>query len=167
MERFRIEALEKQHNRKAFSCGVIELDNYLQKQVSQDTKKRIARCFVMIEKGSESIAGFYTLSAMGVPINALPKEQQQRIPKYPLIPAVLIGRLAVDEQYQGKGLGGTLIADAIMRSATTDIGAYALIVDVKDDNARKFYQQFGFEQLAINERSLCLPIATALKLMGS
>lgn len=166
MTRFRIEPLNKQHDRSAFTSGSPPLDIYFQGQVSQDARRRVVRCFIAVENNTDQIAGFYTLSALSIRLDSLPEEHKREVPRYPLIPAALIGRLAIDECYQGQGLGGVLLADAFLRVSKADVGVYAMLVDAKDEVAESFYQQFGFERFKGRERKLYLPIATALKLIG-
>ena len=98
----------------------------------------------MIAKGT--IAGYYTLSATGTNAEDLPQEIVKKLPRYPLLPAALLGRLAVDKNYQGKGIGKILLIDGLRRSFETksEMASMAVIVDAKDDSARKFYEQYGF-----------------------
>jgi GNAT superfamily N-acetyltransferase len=79
------------------------------------------------------------------------------------VPAALLGRLAVAQTYQGKGLGGVLLADAVLRTARAELGVFAMLVDAKDEAAQRFYEHYGFTLLQGAERRLCLPIATALR----
>ncbi len=167
MTRFRTESLSKQHDRTGFSCGSPALDRYFQQQASQDARRRVVRCFVAVENATEQVAGFFTLSALSIRLDELPEKRRRDVPRYPLVPAALIGRLAIDEHYQGQGLGGVLLADALLRVSQADVGVYALLVDAKDDTAESFYRRFGFETLEEGTQKLYLPIATALKLIGN
>ena len=101
----RIESLTGQHDRKAFDCGVEALNRYFRELVSQDIKRRVSNCFVAIGQGGE-VAGYYTFAATGVPLGELPPELTKRLPRYPLAPAALIGRLAVSTAWQGRRIGG-------------------------------------------------------------
>jgi GNAT superfamily N-acetyltransferase len=112
---------------------------------------------------TNTIAGYYTLAATSVPANDLPAEVLKRLPRYPLLPAALIGRLAVDQRFHRKGLGGALLADAALRVLKGDTKAFALIVEAKDENALTFYRLQGFQPFASRPLSLFLPIATAKK----
>jgi GNAT superfamily N-acetyltransferase len=69
------------------------------------------------------------------------------VPCYPVLPATLIGRLAVDQRYRGKGLGELLLLDALSRSLRSGIGSVAVVVDAKDANASRFYEYFGFRPI--------------------
>lgn len=161
MTPFVTEALCREHDRNAFASGVPALDRYLRELALQDMKRRLAGCFVAIGAG-EDIAGFYTLAATHVAIDALPTSVTKRLPRYPVVPAMLIGRLAVASKYQRHGLGGALVADAAIRTNGLGIEAFALIVDAKDKAAVNFYEANGFALLEGETRRLFLPMATAL-----
>jgi len=91
-----------------------------------------------------AVGGFYTLSSTAVKLAELPAETARRLPRYPLVPATLLGRLAVDERYRGKGHGRFLLADALFRAARSEIATFAVIVDAKDEGARRFYERESF-----------------------
>lgn len=159
---FITEPLDRHHDRSAFVSGSDALDRYLKEQASQDIRRRVAGCFVAVDDDGK-IAGYYTLAATSVRLQALPEQFGKRLPRYPVVPAMLLGRLAVAASHQGKRLGSALIADAIMRVDRLGIGAFALIVDAKDDRAKMFYEANGFVRLPDEERRLCLPIETAFR----
>jgi ribosomal protein S18 acetylase RimI-like enzyme len=160
---FRIEPLSGKHDRSQFLSGSAALDRYFREQASQDIKRRIATCFVAIGGETDSVAGYYTLSACGVSLDNLSPALAKGLPRYPVVPAVLLGRLAVDRSYQGKGLGSVLLGDALMRTARAELRVFAMVVDAKDEAAQRFYERFGFTLLPGESRRLCLPIATALR----
>ena len=164
---FVIAPLSPNHDKLAFSCGVDPLDRYLQTQATQDIRRRIANCFVATSANSNIIAGFYTFSAASVPMLDLPSETAKRLPRYPVVPAALIGRLAIDRQYRGRGLGAALLFDAIARAARADTAIFAVLVDAKDDAAAAFYRHHGFQPFAARPLTLFLPIGTVLKLLES
>ena len=151
------------HDRAAFSCGVQALDRYLQKQAGQDQRKNIARVFVKEGPEPHIIAGFYTLSSLGVDVGDLPEDRRKKLPGYPVVPATLIGRLAVDQQFRGQGIGSLLLIDAISRidRVSRQIASYAVIVDAKDDVAKSFYRHFGFIEFQSASNRLFLPLETA------
>jgi GNAT superfamily N-acetyltransferase len=146
------------HDRSAFSCGVPQLDAYFREQVSQDAKRHAAACFVLLIDGA--LAGFYTLSAVGIPTIDLPPEQAKGLPRYAVQPATLLGRLALAAAYQGQGWGGFLLIDALRRAYanTAIVGAVVIIVDAKDQEASDFYQHFGFIALPEPPLRLFLPM---------
>ena len=155
--RYRIEELGQQHDRSAFDCGSEPLNRYLVQQVTQDIRRRVAACFVAVEQ--DAIAGYYTLASAGIALTDLPADTAQKLPRYPSVPAVRMGRLAVHRRFQGQGLGGVLVADALMRALRAEIAAFALIVDAKDDAAVAFYQHYGFMGFGDNPRTIFLPLA--------
>ncbi len=160
---FRLEPLNDKHDRASFACGQDALDRYFQTQVTQDFRRRVATCFVAIEQTTGRLAAFYTIAAASIPTPDLPIEISQRLPRYPSIPAVRIGRLAVDLRFRGRGLGGGLLADAVRRVLLAPLAVFALLVDAKDDDAVTFYKHHGFQPLTGHARTLFLPVATAEK----
>jgi GNAT superfamily N-acetyltransferase len=151
------------HDRTRFSCGAAALDLYLRAQASQDVKRLVASCFVLVETATNKIAGYYTLAATSISADELPADVLKRLPHYPVLPAALIGRLAIDQGFHRKGLGSTLIADAALRVLKGDTKAFALIVAAKDENAAAFYRHEGFRFFTSRPMALFLPIATALQ----
>ena len=160
---FRLETLSQDHERSLFRCGEEALDRYFQTQVTQDIRRRVANCFIAVETATSHIAAWYTISAASIPLADLPLDETRRLPRYPTVPAVRIGRLAVDQRFQGRGLGAALLADAAGRTLKADAAAFTLLVDAKNDQAVAFYQRFGFRILASQPRTLFLPLATAKK----
>jgi len=159
---FVVEPLGSVHNRRSFTCGVEPLDRYFQEQVSQDIRRRLSNCFVAVDASGE-VAGYYTFSATSLPITNLPPDEAKRLPRYPLLPAGLIGRLAVATRCARQGLGAALILDAAERAARAEPAIFALIVDAKDDNASRFYMRLGFRPLISRSASLYWPIAEAAR----
>jgi GNAT superfamily N-acetyltransferase len=162
----RIEALSSAHDRKHFSSGVEPLDRYLRERATQDIKRRVSHCFVALDD-SDLIGGYYTLAATSMPLTELSAEEAKRLPRYPLLPACLIGRLAVDQTVQGRRLGGALIMDAARRAAAAEPAIFALIVDAKDDKAVAFYEHLQFRRFASRPASLFLPMMTALQALSA
>ena len=160
--RFRIEALASTHDRLSFSSGVDTLDRYLRELASQDIKRRVSNCFVALDD-SGAIAGYYTFAPKSLPLTELSAEEAKRLPRYALLPAGLIGRLAIDRRFQRQRLGGALIMDAVARTARADQANFALIVDAKDEAAVAFYEHLQFRRFASRPKSLFLPLATALQ----
>ncbi len=163
---FRIEALSPAHARKSFSSGSALLDRYLHDLATQDIKRRVSNCFVALDD-TGAIAGYYTFAAASFPLTELSAEETKRLPRYGLLPAGLMGRLAVDQSFQGQRLGGALIMDAAVRAARAEPAIFALVVDAKDEKAVTFYQHHGFRRFASKPASLFLPIATALQALNT
>lgn len=155
---FKIRLLEAADNRNAFECPSEPLNLYLQKQVSQDVKRKVATCFVAVTSDGQ-ILGYYTLAATGVALSNIPTGFRKKLPRYPTVPAVLMGRLAVDGKYGGFGLGSLLLADALKRISKAEIAAYALIVEAKDEAAISFYRHFGFTSFEDAAKHLFFPLA--------
>ncbi|MFZ6681854.1 GNAT family N-acetyltransferase [Undibacterium sp. Tian12W] len=156
--------LDQTHDRKQFNCQSEALNRYFKQQLMQDVKRRVTACFVATD-GEGKIAGYYTLASSSVVLTSLPAGVQKKLPRYPSVPVVRLGRLAVDSSFAGKGLGGVLLADALERSATAQIAAYALVVDAKDDTAAGFYEHFGFIPLPDTPLSLFLPLESVRALI--
>lgn len=144
-----IELLDKKHNRKEFDCGKDLLNTYLKTQAGQDIKRKLAVCFVLSENET-NIQGYYTLSNNSIPLSDFPEQIQKKLPKsYKSIPATLLGRLAIDKKYQGRGIGKILLIDALKRSfeLSKDIGSFAVVADPLDEEAEKFYKKYDFIKL--------------------
>jgi GNAT superfamily N-acetyltransferase len=152
-------------DRSQFGCGNPELDRYFHTQIGQDVKRQLATAFIAWHNTSRAIAGYYTLSAATVPFSDLDEEWRKKLPQYPSMPAVLVGRLAVDQNFQGHGLGPMLLADAAARTITSDIGAHFLIVDAIDDVAGRFYHHLGFRYIPDDPRRLFIPLKTLANLL--
>jgi GNAT superfamily N-acetyltransferase len=150
--------LGAKHNRADFHSGSEPLDRYLRERANQDFKRYVATPFVLYDADAKRIAGYYTLAATGIQFDDLPAAMQKKLPRYPIVPAILLGRLAVDRRYQGQGLGAFLLVDALRRSLMNEIVAAAVVVDAKDDAARSFYEYHNFVSLAEQPLRLFLPM---------
>jgi ribosomal protein S18 acetylase RimI-like enzyme len=164
---YRIDPLSGDHDRSQFVSGSDALDRYFREQASQDIKRRVATCFVAISIAAHDVAGYYTLTATSIALSALSPEVTKKLPRYPVVPAVLLGRLAVARHYHGRGLGSVLLADALKRTSRAEFGVFVMVVDAKDDAAQRFYEHFGFTLLPGDARRLCLPIAAALQRLAT
>jgi predicted GNAT family N-acyltransferase len=118
----------------------------------------------LLDRSSDIVAGYYTLSQAGINLVDLPIEITKKLPKYPVVPATLLGRLAVDKKYQGKGLGEILLMDALQKSLQNEIASMAVVVDAKDDNARSFYEHYQFIRFPDYPNRLFLPMTTIAKM---
>ncbi|WP_417252609.1 GNAT family N-acetyltransferase [Castellaniella sp.] len=158
----------KVHDRTAFSCGAAELDRYLREHASQDIKRDVARVFVAVRPEATAICGYYSLSATSFQRDELSADQARKLPRYP-VPSVLLGRLAVDRDAQGAGLGEFLLMDAMYRTllATQVMAVHAMVVDAKNASAAKFYRKYGFIAFPNNTQRLFLPVATIRQLQES
>ena len=165
----RVEPLDKHHDRAAFSCGTGSLDAYLKTQASQDMRRKANAVFVLVHPGDpRDILGYYTLCAYALPQGDVPEAARRHVPRYPLVSATLIGRLAVSRGHQGRGLGALLLADALRKADSTAaiIGSSMIVVDAIDEAAVGFYSGFGFIRLPESMR-LVLPIRAIAALLGT
>ena len=156
---FSVAPLAATQDRQGFRSGAAALDRYFQNQVTQDMRRRVTACFVATNR-DQQIAGFYTLASSSVLLKELPESTAKKLPRYPSIPVVRMGRLAVDDRFKGLGLGAALLADALGRSIHSEIAAFALVVDAKDSAAASFYQHHGFVAFPSAPLCLFLPLAT-------
>ncbi len=164
MTLYRIRPFDKTVDAASFRCGQPPLDEYILRYASQDVRRNVARVFVTTpEHDLRQLAGFFTLSAGSVSCSELPASLAKRLPRYP-VPVALIGRLAVATEYQGKGLGSILLADACRKVAyaSAALAVVGIVVDANDAAAARFYQHFGFLDLPGQPARLLLP-ATAFR----
>lgn len=164
--RYAVAPLGREHDRAAFSCGVPALDRYLRQQAGQDIRHNVAAVFVMVDLAEPNrIVGYYTISACGIDPATLPPEFTRRLPRYPHLPALLLGRLAIDRQFRGQGFGAGLLHKAL--SGCLDLrqrlGALAVVVDAKDDAARSFYERHGFQPFQDQPYRLFIPMSAIAK----
>ncbi len=155
--------LAEMHDRERFSCGVESLDRYLKTQAGQDLRRKANAVFVLSEQDEPArILGYYTLCAMSISQGEVPETARKHIPRYPLVSATLIGRLAVSKERQGQHLGAVLLADALQRAfeSAGTVGSSMIVVDALDDSAADFYAAHGFVRLPDSLR-LVLPMRLA------
>jgi predicted GNAT family N-acyltransferase len=165
-EDFVIARLARDHSREKFDCGIPTLDTYLREQAGQDLKRGVAVPYVITRQEDLTVAGFYTLSNISVGLRDLPEDVVKKLPRYPEVPATLLGRLAVDRGFRGLRLGERLLLDALERSLTTAaaVGSAAVIVDAKEGSA-EFYEQYGFKRFPENRSRLFIPMKTIERLL--
>ena len=160
---WRVEPLGKIHDRAAFSCGNESLDRYLKNQATQDARRRVAAPFVLVaESEPRTILGYYTLSSFGIDLGDLPEAMVRKLPRYPIVPVTLLGRLALDHRWRGQGIGEFLLMDALRRAfvRSAEIAAAAVVVDAIDDQARSFYRHFGSIPFPDHPSRLFIPMKT-------
>lgn len=159
----------KQHDRSTFECGVESLDRYLRKTANQDLKKKIATVFVLVDSPNDNIIAYYTLSSYTVEITELDNSLVKRLPRYPLLPATLLGRLAVDRNYRGQRLGELMLVDALRKSlvATEKVASIAVIAEAIDEKAVSFYRKYGFRSFTGNTMKLYMTMQSIKELCQS
>jgi GNAT superfamily N-acetyltransferase len=164
----RFEALARSHDREGFSCGVEALDHYLRRQARLDAERNVAAAFVLVDDAAPAqILGYYTLSAYTVVPDEIPEALQKKLPRYPRLPATLLGRLARDQRFPGTGK--FLLIDALKRchDLRTEIATLAMVAEAKDEQARGFYLKFGFLPLGADPRRVFLPMGTITQLLAA
>ena len=138
---------KQKHDSSEFDCGNSKLNRYLKEQAGQDIRCHYASLFAAVESDTGKVRGFYTLSSTSVNVGLLPGDLQKKLPKYPHVPGIRIGRLAVDLTAQRQQLGTALVANAILRSVN-NVAEWALMeVDAKDERSFSFYKKIGFTAL--------------------
>jgi len=161
---------DKRVRRENFDCGVPELNEYLQKYARQNHKKGIAKTVVAIpaipEEGNEDVAGYYSISVGEIKREFLPEMYRRGLPRYP-VPAILVGKLAVDVKMQGSGLGKKLLINSFIKSLriSSEVGIFAVKVDAKNESAKAFYLKYGLIPLSNDPLSLFIPIASIAKML--
>jgi ribosomal protein S18 acetylase RimI-like enzyme len=158
-----IETLGPDHDREGFDCGVEPLNRYLREVARQHAAKDIARTYVLVETGDstpKTVHGFVTLSICQVSGEGIPAHLAKKLPKN--IPAIRLGRLAVDRSCHGQGLGKALLVEAMHRAARAGeiAGGIGLFIDAKDQAIAEFYAKFGFEKIPFAPLTLFLPMGT-------
>jgi len=165
---YRVEPLSKQHDRTGFFCGVEALDAYLKTQASQDMRRKANAVFVMVEpKAPDIIVGYFSLCAFALEQGVVPKAARKHLPRYPLVSATLIGRLAVSREHQRRGIGAMLLARALRKAYdnASIVGSSMIVVDAIDGNAMGFYAAHGFVRLNDSPRMI-LPMSVVGQLVG-
>ncbi len=155
---------KKRHSREDFSCEVESLQTYFRNRANQDMQRKLAAVFVLAQ--GSTVLGYYTLSSYGIDAGDLPERVISKLPTYPRLPAVLIGRLARNDKYRGQGIGPMLLVDALRRSlsSTATVGAIAVIVEAENEKARKFYSDYGFTRIPDKHDKLFMPMEMIKKL---
>lgn len=156
------ENLNSKHRKKEFCCGKSLLDNYLHKQANQDVKRKLSACFVLRDEKTDLLKGYYTLANSSIAQELIPEKFQKKLPNsYKSIPTTLLGRLAIDNRFQGQGVGKLLLIDALRKSfdSSRSLGSFAVVVDPIDEDAERFYDKYGFIKLP-DSGKMFLPMNT-------
>lgn len=155
-----IEPLTSEHDRSGFSCGVQSLDQYFQKQIERDVIKETASAFLLLSQKTRKVSGYYTLSVTHLEPSFSLNEMTPIGPRYQRLPATLLSRLAVDTEFQKKGLGKVLLMDALLRSYKTSrkTGSLAFIISAMIEHVEEFYEQFGFQGFPSQQQEMFLPM---------
>lgn len=167
MNPYSVEPLSEAHQRADFASGVKALDSYFHHHVAQDMRRRLTACFVAIENSTGRVAGYYTLTTSSLPLAELDEALRRKLPRYPLLPAVRLGRLAVGTAHRGKGLGSALLLNALACAIRSEIAVYAMVVDAKDETAAAFYGRHGFMPFESVANTLYFPMAEAVRRLSA
>lgn len=162
------EPLAAHHDRVPFTCGIDSLDHYLQMYAGQDVRRRANSVFVLVDQAEPAgVLGYYTLCATSLSQGDVPIAARKHVPRYPLVSATLVGRLAVAAGRQGQGLGTLLVADAMRRAyaSASVVGSSMLVVDAISERAAAFYEANSFARLSSSSLRLGLPMAEIGKLL--
>ena len=157
----------KKHQCNQFNCGFESLDKYIAKFASQDLKRKAATVFVLLDSSNLDVIGYYTLSSFTLKATELEPSLAKKLPRYPLLPATMLGRLAVDKNFQGQSLGKLMLIDALKKAfiASQQIASLAVVVEAIDSNAVGFYQKYGFTGFDSNPNRLYLPMSAIAKII--
>jgi predicted N-acetyltransferase YhbS len=154
-----IERLDKRHDRRGFRSGNRSLDVFLATHAGQYDRRRIATTYVAARPPEAKVFGFYAASSGEIGLSVLPESVRKKLPQHP-VPAIHLGRLAVDVSAHGQGLGKLLLFDCLHRACRSEFAVHALDVVAADENAKSFYGHFGFLPLEDHPNHLYLPIKT-------
>lgn len=158
-DEWRIEPIASRHRRETFTCGEAALDDFLRNRARKHREQNISSTFVAVPVGGSVVAGYYTLAERLIEFDAIPAALVKRLPRHP-IPAILLGRLAVDLAHQGKGLGPLLLVDALRTCVAAGelLGVFAVILDAKNDRVKAWYERRGFSPLPSRPLQLFISI---------
>lgn len=157
----KLELLSQQHDRDGFDCGVEPLNIFLKQTARQHGERGISRTFVLVEEDSapsKPVLGYFSLNLCQLQSEQLPPAEAKRFPR--VVSGVRLGRLAVDLRQQRRGIGTMLLVAALRRfmEIFKTVGGIGLFVDAKDENAKRYYEQFGFQPMPSNPLELFLPM---------
>ena len=166
----KIELLAKSHDRDGFDCGSEPLNVFLKQTARQHAERGISRTFVLVEEDAAEprpILGFFSLNICQIKSESLSPQEAKKLPRD--VSGIRLGRLAVARAYQRQGIGKTLLVAAMRKfiEIFNTVGGIGLFVDAKDQEARRYYEQFGFVSLPSNELELFLPIKTIQEALAS
>jgi len=148
-ENYSIEELTRSHDRTGFSCGVVELDQYLKKDARRHNDAGFNCTKVLVENGKNDIIGFYSFAAASLSPQSFPLDRQHTLPRYE-IPCFRLTRFGIDLKYQKNGFGAYLLYCALKHAVelSNSIGSYAVVVDAKNEGVKSFYLKHGFHPLS-------------------
>ena len=166
----KIELLAKSHDRDGFDCGSEPLNLFLKQTARQHAERGISRTFVLVNEAAiapKPIIGFFSLNICQIKSELLTPQEAKKLPRD--VAGVRLGRLAVNRGYQRQGIGKTLLVAAMGKfiEIFNSAGGIGLFVDAKDQDAKHYYEHFGFVSLPSNELELFLPVKTIQEALAS
>lgn len=165
---FNVEKLDKRHDRANFESSSPFLTNYFRTQARQDVDKHSATCYVALSCSNGALIGFYTLACGNIVLDSLSPADQKKLPSYPVVPAILLGRLAISATVEKQGVGTALLVDALIRAyeLSEQVASFAVVVDAIDEKAKGFYKHVGFSELTKEPMRLIMPMGTIKKMFA-
>jgi predicted N-acetyltransferase YhbS len=150
--------LDETHQLEDFDCGQVSLNDFLSERALKNNREKASVTYVVCERDTTKVIGYYALSNGSINRNEAPSRIARNMP--PDIPIILLGRLAVDSNWQGSGMGKGLLKDALKRaiSASDSIGARALVVHALTEEAAKFYKKLGFVESPVTPMTYMLSL---------
>jgi GNAT superfamily N-acetyltransferase len=157
---FELHPINKALSKASFDCGYPSLNDFLRLYALKNEKLSIGKTYIGLSD-NKGVCGYFTISTAQIVAEDLPEDLQRKLPRYP-VPAFRIGRLAVDKEYQGAGIGQKLLKHALLKAieVSYNVGLYAVLVDAIDEKAMRFYLKFGFIPFDEKPLTLFLPIDT-------
>ena len=158
------EHLTSEHDVSGFDSGVVELDHWLIRRALQNEASRASRTFVIAD--GQRVVGYYALATGAVSHDAVTGRIRRNMPEP--IPVMVIARLAVDRQHQGRGLGAALLRDALLRTlqAAEIAGIRAVLLHAVSEDAKRFYAHHGFSESPIDPMTMMITLAEVEKALG-
>jgi GNAT superfamily N-acetyltransferase len=157
------EPIRPDHRLDTFDCGVPALNAWLQRRAHPNEFSGASRTFVVTD--GEVVIGFYSLASASVLHSHATGKVKRNMPDP--VPAVLLGRLALDKRWQGRRLGLSLLQDAVLRvvGAAETVGVRVILVHAKSDDAKRFYMQYGFRESPLEPMTLIMTVAETRRML--
>ena len=158
------EKLDAGHDLSAFDCGEPALDEWLRRRALQNEESGASRTYAICA-GQRRVVGYYALAVGAVAHAGAPGRVRRNMPDP--VPVMVLGRLAIDQAWQGRGLGPALLRDAVLRTlqAAGIAGIRAILVHAISDRARRFYESYGFVASPVDAMTLMVTVAEAGKML--
>lgn len=156
------EKLHPDHDLSRFACGESSLDDWLRQRARQNEERGASRTYAVCAEGNR-VVGYYALAVGAVAHADAPGRVRRNMPDP--VPVMVLGRLAVDREFQGRGVARGLLRDAVLRTlqASELAGVRAILVHAISEDARRFYEACGFIQSPLNPMTLMITIAEAAR----